>query len=166
MKIGSAIFDETQKYRYYLTRPPSTSIDFRPIEIKPVAFVMLNPSTADAEQDDPTIRRCRGFAERWGSAGLIVVNLFGLRSTDPKGLRTEEWPVGTLNLRYILEAGLNAHKIVCAWGNHGEYMNQGAMVKRLLLEKFQQLWCFGITQTKQPIHPLYQPYDRSLIPFI
>lgn len=59
-----------------------------------VNFVMLNPSTADAEQDDPTIRRCLGYAFRWGFARLIVTNLYALRSTDPRALWEHPDPIG------------------------------------------------------------------------
>src|SRR4028119_2392792 len=85
-----AIFDPTRTYRYALWRTWDAA---RP----PVAFVLLNPSTADARRDDPTIRRCANFARTWGFGGLEVVNLFAFRATHPTDLKCAADPVGPQN---------------------------------------------------------------------
>src|SRR5262245_19133112 len=86
-------------YRYWLTRTWDNSL-------RRVCWVMLNPSTADAEQDDPTIRRCVGFARSWGAGGIIVVNLFAFRASDPKALLRAADPVGPDNDGHILKSVL------------------------------------------------------------
>ena len=97
-----AVVSNWERYRYWLSRPlrEPNSTD------NAVAFVMLNPSTADAWEDDATIRRCVGFAEAWGHDILIVVNLYAYRATDPKKLAKVEDPVGPSNSHYLSWAGL------------------------------------------------------------
>ena len=77
---------------------------------------MLNPSTADAERDDPTIRRCIGFSRAWGFGGAEMVNLFALRSTDPGRLREAADPVGPGNVAHIADAARGATQVIAAWG--------------------------------------------------
>src|SRR5690606_18576726 len=92
---GTARFSPCGQYRYLLTRP--IPAPFWKPDAGEAVFVMLNPSTADASEDDPTIRRCIGFAKEWGCTGLTVANLYALRSTDPKGLWKHRDPVGPEN---------------------------------------------------------------------
>lgn len=92
--IKDAILSEDRKYRYILSRTWD--------ETKPtVLFIGLNPSTADENEDDPTIRRCIIFAKSWGYGGLIMANLFAFRTTNPQGLYSEKNPVGSENDYYI-----------------------------------------------------------------
>ena len=108
--IASAVISECGKYRYSLSRVWD--------ENKPrVLFIMLNPSTANAEKDDPTIRRCIGFAKDWGYGGIYVVNLFSLRATNPKELLTAPFVVGVENEKWFRRMSALAHLVVCAWGN-------------------------------------------------
>src|SRR5712664_2208515 len=88
--VRSAGFSCCGLYRYWLRRHWDA-------ELPPVCFVMLNPSTADAERDDPTIRRCCGFSRRWGYGGIVVVNLYAFRTSDPCCLRNAVHPVGPEN---------------------------------------------------------------------
>src|SRR5688500_11357729 len=103
-----AVFDRSGRYRYRLWR--------RWGDGGAVAFVMLNPSTADAERDDPTIRRCGGFARAWGFGSMVVVNLFALRSSDPQRLRRARDPVGRENDRHIIDVTGTSDAVVLAWG--------------------------------------------------
>lgn len=128
-------------------------------------FVMLNPSTATHTVDDPTIRRCIIFAKRWGFTGMAVVNLFGLRSTDPRVLRGcadaegDPW-----NLDAIRWWVTRADRVVCAWGNHGALRDRGAVVSRVIAEHARSApMCFRVTNQGQPEHPLYQPTGRELV---
>ncbi|MGF6870951.1 DUF1643 domain-containing protein [Paraburkholderia sp. MM5477-R1] len=95
----SAIISECGGYRYILTRAADSMCPMKTAAV----FVMLNPSTADEEQDDPTIRRCRGFARLWDCNGISVANLYALRSTDPAGLWVHPDPVGPDNDAHLCQ---------------------------------------------------------------
>lgn len=118
-----------------------------------VNFVMLNPSTADADKDDPTIRRCIGFAKGWGFERLVVTNLFALRSTDPRVLYRHESPIGPDNDTALFTRAATVSLVVFAWGGHGGA--RGARVADLL-RSFSP-GCLGRTKDGSPRHPLYLP---------
>jgi hypothetical protein len=133
-------------YRYLLWR--------RWAEAASVLFVMLNPSTADAHHDDPTIRRCLGFARAWGFGALEVVNLFAWRATDPRELRRAHDPVGPRNDHVIAEAAGRSHAVIAAWGNHGALAGRDRRVAALLApHRPRRLG--GLTAAVAPRHPLY-----------
>lgn len=156
MYRSSATISEDGLYRYDLRR------DWEPtIAATRATFILLNPSTADADKDDATIRRCIGYARRWGMHGMTVVNLFALRSTDPRALYNAEDPVGPGNEKALLDAAVNARLVVAAWGNHGRLMNRGDETTNWL-KRHATLWCFNLSATGQPVHPLYQRSDREL----
>jgi len=117
-------------------------------------FVMLNPSTADDTRDDPTIRRCIGFARRWRFGGLEVVNLYALRATRPRDLLAAAAPVGPDNDDHLRDAAARAGAIVVAWGRHGR-PDRAARVAALL--GAARLQCLGVNQDRSPRHPLYVP---------
>lgn len=125
---------------------------------------MLNPSKADAEVNDPTIRRCIGFAQAWGYGSLDVVNLFAYRATKPKDLRQAVDPVGESCDRILIESARSAQMILLAWGNHGQYQKRGQDVIRLLAE-LEPLHCLGQTQTGEPRHPLYLKRETQPTPY-
>jgi hypothetical protein len=125
-------------------------------------FVMLNPSTADADNDDPTIRRCMSFAERWGCSGLAVVNLFAFRATKPDDMKRAADPVGLENHSYVLKACELATMdpgghVVCAWGVHGRFAEQDRTVMGWIEASGARAECLGFTQDYAPRHPLYVP---------
>lgn len=146
MRMG-AIIDATGTYRYSLWREWDANAPR-------VCFVMLNPSTADATTDDPTIRRCIRFAQFWGYGSLEVVNLFAYRTTTPIDLRHAPNPIGKENDRYCYQASLNATKVIVAWGNWGGLLNRNQTVLNLLFHQ-QEIDCLGITKPGHPRHPLY-----------
>ncbi len=148
MQDSGAIFDPTGCYRYRLWRVWHRYGDR-------LAFVLLNPSTADATTDDPTLRRCIAFARAWGYGGVTVVNLFAYRTPHPAKLRTVAAPVGPENDGYILQASQNASLTVLAWGNNGRLQDRDRQVTQLL--QAQPWGHLGLTQQGQPRHPLYLP---------
>lgn len=144
--IRLAVIDPMGVYRYLLTR--------RWGDGPPVLFVMLNPSTADAEFDDATARRCIGFASTWGYPAMEVVNLFALRAKDPLQLKLVRFdPVGPENTRYIREAARRAGVIVAAWGAHGQLFGRDLAVLDLLRER-HAVYCLGKTALGFPRHPV------------
>lgn len=147
---GRARFDPTGRYRYALWRTWDRSGPT-------VAFVMLNPSTAGAASDDPTIRRCLGFARAWGFGALVAVNLFALRSPEPARLRRARDPVGPDNDRHIRSAARTASLVIAAWGIHGALAGRDLAVRSLLAP--HRISCLGLTRSGQPRHPLYLPSD-------
>lgn len=153
-----AIFDKTGRYRYSLWR----EWDER---LPRIAFVMLNPSTADAVSNDPTIHRCICFAQSWGYGSLEVVNLFAYRATEPRSLKLAKRPVGKENDRYLLEAVQRCDRTVLAWGNWGTLQERDRLVLELLRDRFHHLYCLGMTQANQPRHPLYLKATTELIAF-
>lgn len=124
-----------------------------------VTWIMLNPSTADAQVDDPTIRRCIAYSERWGHSALRVVNLFALRSTAPALLRTAADPVGPVNDDAIMWAVRQASLVMAAWGTHGAYMNRDKNVRAMLRTAGVEVHCLGVSRAGYPLHPLYQRAD-------
>lgn len=150
----TATISECGRYRYSLTR--------RWGEGATCCFVMLNPSTADAEVDDPTIRRCIGFAQREGYGALEVVNLFAYRATDPKRLRNTPDPIGPENNQHLAQAFDKAGLIVAAWGAHGSFHSRNQVVRRMLNGRSM---CLGTTAKGEPKHPLYLAKNAPLMPW-
>ena len=149
---GDATISTCGRYRYRLDR----IWDERPA----CCFVMLNPSTADATEDDPTIRRCVGFARHLNSGRLIVVNLFAWRATDPKNLRNVADPIGPENNRYLRAAFDEADVTIAAWGTQGHFHARNRTVMNMLAGRG---FCLGLTAKGDPKHPLYLPKDAPLV---
>ena len=140
----TARFSPCSTFRYSLSRVWDNSLP-------QVLFVGLNPSTADDQVDDPTVRRCVGFARDWGYGGVVLVNLFAFRTTQPANLLKADDPIGPENDHWI-SAELNlAERVVAAWGNHGHLLDRDKQVLDLL----EQPYCLGTTKTGCPRHPLY-----------
>ena len=143
-----AQFSPDRIYRYALWRTWD--------EDKGLLLVIgLNPSTADENVDDPTIRRCVDFAHRWGFGGLYMLNLFAFRATDPKELLDTPDPVGPENDEFLRMYSRSAGDVMAAWGTHGVWFTRGARVCELLGK--ESLFVLGLTQNGQPRHPLYMP---------
>lgn len=151
---ASAIFSDDRTYRYALTR----QWDDRP----PATFIMLNPSTADAFRADPTVTRCAAFARREQRGGLIIVNLFALRATDPRQLRKHPDPVGPENDRFIREHCQAGRLIIAAWGAHGRLQDRDQAVLSMLRETRTPAHHLGFTTGGSPRHPLYLRGDAQL----
>ncbi len=140
-EIKGAIISDCSKYRYQLWRNWD--------ENKPnVMFIMLNPSTADSETNDPTIRRCIGFAKSWGYGGIYVGNLYAYRATDRSELKNVENPIGDDNIKHIKEMQPKCEIIVCAWGNHEGRPEH-------IFSNFSNLHYIKLNVDSTPAHPLY-----------
>jgi hypothetical protein len=159
-----AVISEDGRYRYTLYREwPDDVFDPRQV----LNFVMLNPSTADADKDDPTIRKCVGFAKLNGYNAIRVINLFAFRATNPKDLQKAYYGdcldvVGPLNDSYVREIPPE-ETVVAAWGS--TFKNETFLIRRVrettaLLNR--KLWCLKKTNEGRPWHPLYVPYGSLL----
>jgi hypothetical protein len=153
----AAVISACGAYRYSLTRKWSDA----PL----LPFVMLNPSTANAKEDDPTIRRCIGFARREGAGGLIVANLYALRSPAPEALWSARDPIGPRNRRALIglaaQAIAQSLPIICAWGAQARQDQiDGAL--RMFQTAGARLACLGRTRRGAPRHPLYVRASQSL----
>jgi hypothetical protein len=155
--VRGAELSEDGVYRYELTRRWSTA----PRDV----WIMLNPSTADADLDDPTIRRCIGFSRRWGAGAISVVNLFALRAVDPNALRRHPDPIGPDNdtaiARAVQVARGTGGRVIAAWGTHVMTVHRARRVRPLIGEP---LLALGLTRGRHPRHPLYVRGDAQLIP--
>ena len=151
----------TESYRYTLERViPAVDLFAGPPARGTLLFCMLNPSTATASQDDPTIRRCIDFATRWGFARMEVVNLYAARSTDPAQIRRMSEPVGEKNDEIIVGRGRVAEMVVAAWGAHPAARDNARdqHVLRLLTEQAgQDVHALAFTADGAPQHPLFVP---------
>ncbi|UZD60677.1 DUF1643 domain-containing protein [Shewanella algae] len=143
-KPSDAVISPCQLYRYALTRVWDPEKPY-------VTFIGLNPSTADATINDPTIRRCIGFAERWGYGGLVMVNLFAYRATDPSVMMAATDPVGVNNDEWLKSLADAAGTVVAAWGNHGAFMQRSSKVRELI----PNLHYLKLNSSGEPAHPLY-----------
>jgi len=127
---------------------------------KPTFFIIgLNPSTTEAEEDNPTIRRCVGFAKANGCGALILGNLFAFRATTPDALKRAEDPIGPRNHQWLRRMHKAADITVAAWGVHGAFKQQDIAVRAILGEEVQ---CLGTTQAGHPRHPLYLKNGTAL----
>lgn len=142
----SAIISSCGNYRYVLKRFWGEGKGY-------ITFVMLNPSKADANADDATIRRCISYAKDWGFRGLYVVNLFAYRSTDPSNLLKVVDPVGPENDSFI-QLYTEHNKTIVAWGNFPTDKFRVRLEKVLGILRFKELYCLGITKMGMPKHPV------------
>ena len=150
MTPAGAKFSSCRRWRYLLWRCWDVS--------KPVAnFLMLNPSTADEFQLDPSCTRARNYAECWGFGAVIITNIFGWRATDPEEMKAVKDPVGRGNDKAIVSAAREAKLVVCAWGNHGLHRDRAKQVLALLHAQTIPLNFLRMNGCGQPAHPLYLP---------
>ena len=147
--IRTALLSPCRRFRYRLGR--------RWAEGPAVCCVLLNPSTADEVRLDPTCSRAREYAERWGYGSLIVTNVFGWRDTDPAAMKAAKDPVGPGNDAAIVRAAKESDLVVCAWVNHGSFLERSSRVKALLNRSKIPLHTLRLNANGEPAHPLYLP---------
>ncbi len=152
--VRSADFSPCRTWRYTLKR----SWGDGPVCV----FVLLNPSTADENHDDPTNRRGIAFARSWGYEGVTFVNLFAFRTPKPAEMKRAADPIGPENNAWLLCECENAPLVVAAWGNHGTFRKRAWSVRQWLIGEWK---CFGLTRQGQPKHPLYLPSRSQLVSY-
>lgn len=152
--------DPDRDYRYFLTRTWG--------EGAPAVWVMLNPSTGDAFKDDPTIRRIKGFTQDLvpTAGGLVIVNLYSLRSTRPAKLWHHPDPVGPAGNYYLASRTIGAELVIAAWGTHGARNGRGAQVTAALTDAGVRLMCLGTNRDGSPKHPAYLASGTELEPYM
>lgn len=162
----AAIFSPCRTWRYSLTREWEK-------DRGRLVVIGLNPSTADETQDDPTIRRCIGYAKRWHYGALLMLNLFAFRATDPRDMKAAADPVGPDNDEFLTVCTVGEPTVLCAWGAHGAFRDRGlAVVQALTLGTRERgvgaprnLFVLGTTKAGQPKHPLYLRADLEPRPW-
>ena len=159
-----AVLSEDRRFRYALSRGSDLfALPKLGMQLRYCAFCLLNPSTASETLDDPTVRKCRGFAQRWGFNRYNIINLFALRATDPRNLRKAAAAGDDAeNDRWITAIARHAEILVVGWGNDGALRNRGQRVRAMLQGAGIPLHCWGITKMDEPRHPLYTRYDQPL----
>lgn len=156
--VSTAEFSACGGYRYSLTRQWS---DTR----ARLLFVLLNPSTADAAHNDPTVARCMRRAQLGGFGAFRVVNLFAYRATRPADLFAAASPIGPDNDKALVAGARWADHIICGWGAHGAHLGRNAAVGTLLRQMGKPLLALGTTRCGNPRHPLYLPYGLAAQPW-
>jgi len=141
-------------YRYWLHRAAT----HRDIGKPYILWVMLNPSTADGQQDDPTIRKVMGFSALLGYGNVYVVNKYAYRATDPTELRKVLDPVGPKTDSYIQDWARFASRIVVAWGRDPALVPCRAQAILNILVRYNNIYCLGHNNDGSPKHPLMLPY--------
>lgn len=151
-------FSSCRKYRY--------TLEHRWDEMMPrraIMWIGLNPSTADENQLDNTLRFIRGFSTVWGFNCFVMTNIFAWRDTKPADMKRAADPVGPENDQHLLRVARECEVRVAAWGGHGSHLGRSAQV-RALLRDFD-LQCIGKVKSGEPFHPLYRPFELPLVPF-
>ncbi|MEM9215389.1 MAG: DUF1643 domain-containing protein [Cyanobacteria bacterium P01_F01_bin.150] len=168
---SGAIFSECDRYRYVLWRRWAIA---KPM----VLFIALNPSTADATVNDPTMRRCISFAQSWGYGGIIGANLFAYRTPQPTVLKQASEPIGPEGDRWIsslcqyvvaqpklAKRKTKGQAIILAWGNHGQWLGRDRSILQLIQAIVPMPHCLTVTKQGQPAHPLYLPKSLKPLPY-
>jgi hypothetical protein len=150
---SGALFSPCRRWRYILWRHWDR-------EKGVCVFIGLNPSTADELLDDPTIRRCVGFAKAWGYGAMWVLNAFAYRATQPADMKAQfSNALGPQNNEYLIAACRGADLVVACWGVHGAFLNRSAELTVMLIKAGVEVHHLGRTKDGLPRHPLYLPGD-------
>lgn len=146
--VSNACFSDDGLYRYFLARVWDAQL---PV----LAFIMLNPSTADGETDDSTVKRCVSYAKQWGYGGIEIYNLYAFRATKPRELAQAKYPVGENNNKWLHELGMKHNRIIVAWGGHAKK----ARVKEVMAIIGRPVECVKRNKDGSPHHPLHLAKD-------
>ena len=149
-----ATYSDCETYRYALARTWDETG-------RRVMFVMLNPSKATEQANDPTVGRCEARAKALGYGAFMVTNLFSLRETDPQQMRRHPSPVGKMTDQALLDGADWADVTIAAWGVHGVHLGRNDAVTTLFAQASKPLFCLGLSKDGHPRHPLYLPYSAQ-----
>ena len=151
-EAGPCVFSKDRRHRYYLRRMWNPDRDT-------IAFIGLNPSTADETTNDRTVSRCIAFAKKWGYGSIVMLNLFSWRATNPAEMKRVEDPTGDpANAAHIhTVCSQTAKKVIACWGHHGVHMDREAEILDLFDTIDVPLYHLGQTKDGHPRHPLYLP---------
>jgi hypothetical protein len=145
--MNTCVFSPCRTYRYSLVH------EWNPEALR-VAFVMLNPSTADEGNLDPTLRRCKAFAQAWGYGSFVIGNLFAFRATDPRAMKAADDPIGPENDAHLLAIVKSSHMTIAAWGQHGKHRERAASFL-WNMRNVRSLHALEYAKDGTPKHPLY-----------
>ncbi len=148
---NACVFSPDRRYRYTLIHRWDDLLT--PPRGRRIAWICLNPSTADEDQLDPTLRRIRGFSEAWGYTHFVMLNAFAFRATVPADMKTAADPVGPDNDHWIAHWAESAEQVMVGWGEHGAHHDRHAQVQALLDPR--KTFCLARNASGQPKHPLY-----------
>jgi hypothetical protein len=151
-----AVFSPCRTWRYRLAQIWDE-------DTAPLYWLMLNPSTADEQKNDPTVERCERRARMWGYGGSVVYNIFAYRATDPKDMRKFRDPVGPDNDDWIRKLARKSQDIdvVAGWGEHGAHLGRGAQILDIFKAENGRISALKINASGHPAHPLYIAYDKT-----
>jgi hypothetical protein len=156
---NECVFSSDRRYRYTLVHRWAELLN----PGHGIAWIGLNPSTADEHQLDPTLRRIRDFSAAWGYAFFVMLNLFAWRATDPAAMKVVPDPVGPDNDRWIAQWSAQVDRVVLGWGEHGAHLGRDQQVLALLDRR--RIYCLGRNASGQPKHPLYVSRKAVAVPF-
>lgn len=159
--INACNFSACRRYRYTLEHVIDPLMHAS--QPRPIMWIGLNPSTADENQLDPTLRRIRAFSQGWGFTAFVMTNLFAFRATDPRDMKREPSPVGPANDVLLELTADRCGMIVAAWGAHGYHMDRDVEVMKLI--GVGRMSCLALTKAGAPKHPLYIDGNTALVPF-
>lgn len=150
--IKEAVISQCGNYRYSLTRIWDEGLSI-------CNFIMLNPSTANAQTDDPTIRKVVAYAKKWGFGGIMVTNLFAIRSSNRSRILYTADPIGPENDNYISTTARSYDPVICAWGTYGCYKNRSKVVINMLQNVGVKLYKIELCKNGEPGHLLFLPLN-------
>lgn len=159
-------FSPCEKYRYTLTHSWDKEKLFVPRQPraaeKRIMWIGLNPSVANEDQLDPTLRRIRAFSHNWGFRSFVMTNLFAYRATLPRDMLLQTDPVGPENNLFLASEAMFAEMVIACWGTHGSHLARDMTVRKLI---DAPLFCLGVNDDFSPRHPLYVPGAQKPIPY-
>ncbi len=160
---NACVFSADRRHRYTLIHRWDDLLT--PDSGKGIAWICLNPSTADENQLDPTLRRIRGFSDSWGYTHFVMLNLFGWRDTSPAGMKAVPDPVGPDNDHWISHWAARVDRVMCGWGEHGSHLERDRHVLDLLKPYRHKTYALVRNASGRPKHPLYVAADIKPAPF-
>lgn len=157
---NACAFSPCRRYRYTLEHVIDPALPVRRI-----MWIGLNPSTADENRLDPTLRRIRRFSADWGFTAFVMTNLFAFRATDPAVMKRAADPVGPLNDVLLQSTAQSCEAIVAAWGTHGGHRSRADAVLRIFHSSGHRVDCIALTKDGSPKHPLYVAASATRYPY-